>query len=112
MKKQALLLSAFFILIANGWAQNPCEKYGPFDAKMYTSFLEAVKEKEVVFKLKSDNESLSKEMSRPEKSWQSTKNRNRESKSDDERIFKILLNCTTWLRNLKNTASMKLKMKQ
>ena len=48
MKKQALLLSAFFILIANGWAQNPCEKYGPFDAKMYTSFLEAVKEKEVV----------------------------------------------------------------
>jgi len=62
MKKQAFLVFAFFLLIAHSWAQNPFEKYGPFDAKMYTSFLEALKEKEVVFKLKSENENLSKEI--------------------------------------------------
>ncbi|MFZ9848171.1 MAG: leucine-rich repeat domain-containing protein [Flavobacteriales bacterium] len=62
MKKAALIFFVFFLVTAYGWAQNPFEKYGPFNAKIYSSFIDALKEKDFVFKLQCENENLSKEL--------------------------------------------------
>ena len=62
MKKTTLIILYFIHSYCIAQQGTPFEKYGPFQTKNYTSFSDALKNEQEAFKLKSENEDLSKDI--------------------------------------------------